>query len=38
LNDAISTEEMRKLNYAVDGDKRAPRDVAADWIKQKGFR
>jgi osmoprotectant transport system permease protein len=37
LSSAISTEEMRKLNQAVDGDKRAPKDVAAGLIKQKGF-
>ncbi|MDQ3322064.1 MAG: ABC transporter permease/substrate-binding protein [Acidobacteriota bacterium] len=37
LNNAILTEEMRRLNYAVDGDKRAPKDAADDWIKQKGF-
>ncbi len=37
LSDAISTEEMRGLNYEVDGNKRAARDVAGDWIKQKSF-
>jgi glycine betaine/choline ABC-type transport system substrate-binding protein len=37
LNNQISTEEMRRLNYAVDGDKRAPKDAASDWLKQKGF-
>lgn len=37
LDNAISTDEMRRLNYAVDGEKLAPRDVAADWLKQKGF-
>ena len=37
LNDAISTEEMRKMNYAVDGGNRQPRDVAADWLKSKNF-
>ncbi len=31
LRDAISTEEMRKLNYEVDGNKRTPKDVAGDW-------
>jgi len=34
LNNAISTEEMRKLNYEVDGDKRTPREVARKWIEQ----
>ncbi len=37
LDKAISTDEMRKLNYAVDGEKRAAKDVAKDWIEQKGF-
>ena len=32
LKDAISTEEMRKLNYEVDGNKRSPKDVAAEWL------
>jgi osmoprotectant transport system permease protein len=35
LANAISTAEMRQLNYDVDGDKRMPREVAADWIKKK---
>jgi osmoprotectant transport system permease protein len=33
LNGAISTEEMRKLNYAVDGEKIAPKQVAENWLK-----
>ena len=37
LKNAISTEEMRQLNYETDGNKRAPKDVVADWIKNKGF-
>lgn len=32
LKNAISTEEMRKLNYEVDGNKRTPKDVAAEWL------
>ena len=35
LSNAISTEEMRKMNYWVDGDKRSPKDVAAEWIQNK---
>jgi osmoprotectant transport system permease protein len=35
LNNAISTEEMCKLNYEVDGNKRSPKDVAAEWIESK---
>ncbi|MGI9036451.1 MAG: ABC transporter permease/substrate-binding protein [Pyrinomonadaceae bacterium] len=37
LENAISTDEMRQLNYSVDGEKRQPKDVAAEWIKKKGF-
>ena len=32
LKNAISTDEMRKLNYEVDGNKRSPKDVAAEWV------
>ena len=32
LRNSISTEEMRRLNYEVDGKKRSPKDVAAEWI------
>ncbi len=34
LADRISTEDMRKMNYDVDGRKRSPRVVAAEWIEQ----
>jgi osmoprotectant transport system permease protein len=37
LRDAISTEEMRRLNYEVDGTKHAPKDAAGDWLKKKNF-
>lgn len=37
LNNAISTEEMRRMNYEVDGKNRTPKDAAADWIKNKQF-
>lgn len=37
LENAILTDEMRRLNYAVDGEKLAPRDVADEWLKRKGF-
>ena len=33
LNNAISTEEMRRLNYEVDGNKRTPKDVAEEWLR-----
>ncbi len=35
LRDSISTEEMRRLNYEVDGNKRTPKDAANDWIKKR---
>ena len=34
LKNAISTDEMRRLNYEVDGNKRTSKDVAADWIRK----
>jgi glycine betaine/choline ABC-type transport system substrate-binding protein len=34
---AISTEEMRQLNYEVDANKRGQADVVREWIKKKGF-
>jgi osmoprotectant transport system permease protein len=37
LGNAISTEEMRRLNYEVDGDKRAPAEVAREWRGRKGL-
>lgn len=35
LKNAISTDEMRRLNYEVDGKKLTPKDVAAAWIAAK---
>jgi osmoprotectant transport system permease protein len=35
LNNAISTEETRRLNYEVDGNKRTPKDVASKWLLRK---
>jgi glycine betaine/choline ABC-type transport system substrate-binding protein len=32
LKDAISTDEMRRLNYEVDGRKRDRREVVREWI------
>ncbi len=37
INNAISTDEMRKLNYAVDGEKLTPKLAAENWLKAKGF-
>ncbi|HVF87325.1 MAG TPA: ABC transporter permease/substrate-binding protein [Pyrinomonadaceae bacterium] len=36
LAGAISTEEMRRLNYEVDGRKRAASEVVREWIQSKG--
>lgn len=35
LGGRLSTEEMRRLNYEVDGNKRDPREVAREWIAAK---
>jgi osmoprotectant transport system permease protein len=36
LNNAISTDDMRKMNYEVDGNKRTPKEVAAEWLNAAG--
>lgn len=35
LGNSISTEEMRKLNYEVDGKNRQPKAVAEDWVSKR---
>ena len=35
LGGRISVEEMRHMNYAVDGDKRDPADVVRDFLQRK---
>lgn len=35
LRNAISTEEMRRLNYEVDGNKRAPKEVVREWLSKR---
>jgi osmoprotectant transport system permease protein len=37
LGNAISTEEMRRLNYEVDGKKRGQTEVVREWIQTKGL-
>jgi osmoprotectant transport system permease protein len=37
LGGAISTEEMRKLNYEVDGARRDKKVVVREWLLKKGF-
>jgi len=32
LAGAISTEDMRRMNYEVDGRKRTPAEVAGEWV------
>jgi osmoprotectant transport system permease protein len=36
LSGAIPTEEMRRLNYEVDGNKRAPSEVVREWRQRRG--
>ena len=37
LAGAISTDEMRRLNYEIDGNKRDPKEVVKGWLTSKGF-
>ena len=37
LGGAISTDEMRRLNYEVDGAKRDKNNVVREWLIKKGF-
>ena len=37
LAHAISTDEMRQLNYEVDANKRGQAEVVREWLKKKGF-
>ncbi|HEX3084883.1 MAG TPA: ABC transporter permease/substrate-binding protein [Pyrinomonadaceae bacterium] len=37
LGGAISTDEMRKLNYEVDGARRDKKIVVHEWLVKKGF-
>jgi osmoprotectant transport system permease protein len=37
LANAISTDDMRRLNYEIDGNKRDPKEVVKEWLKGKGF-
>ena len=36
LGGILTVDEMRKLNFAVDGEKRQPKDVAREFLMQKG--
>jgi osmoprotectant transport system permease protein len=37
LAHAISTDEMRQLNYEVDANKRNQADAVREWVKKKGL-
>jgi osmoprotectant transport system permease protein len=37
LANAISTEEMRRLNFEIDGNKRDGKEVVREWLKGKGM-
>jgi len=37
LGGKISDEEMRKLNYALDGQHRDVKDVAHEFLRSKGL-
>jgi osmoprotectant transport system permease protein len=37
LRSAISTDEMRQLNYEIDGNKRDLKEVVRTWLAQKRF-
>jgi osmoprotectant transport system permease protein len=37
LKNAIPIEDMRKMNYEVDGNKKSPKEVAGEWLAGKGF-
>ena len=37
LGGVLTVDEMRKLNFAVDGEKRQPREVAREFLTQKGI-
>lgn len=37
LGNALSTEDMRRLNYEVDANKRSQPEVVREWLSQKGL-
>jgi osmoprotectant transport system permease protein len=37
LANAITTDEMRRLNYEIDGNKRDPKEVVKEWLGSRGF-
>ena len=37
LANAISTEDMRRLNFEIDGNKRDPKEVVKEWLAAKAL-
>jgi osmoprotectant transport system permease protein len=37
LANGITTDEMRRLNYEIDGNKRDPKAVVKEWIAKRGL-
>jgi glycine betaine/choline ABC-type transport system substrate-binding protein len=37
LGGILNVEEMRELNYSVDGEKRAAKDVVREFLARKGL-
>jgi glycine betaine/choline ABC-type transport system substrate-binding protein len=37
LGGILTVDEMRKLNYAVDGEKRQAKDVVREFLAKKGL-
>jgi osmoprotectant transport system permease protein len=37
LANGITTDEMRRLNYEIDGNKRDPKRVVKEWIAKRGL-
>jgi len=37
LANGISTDEMRRLNYEIDGNKRDPKGVVKEWLAKRGL-
>jgi osmoprotectant transport system substrate-binding protein len=37
LQGTISDQEMQKMNYAVDGERRDPKDVVRDFLRSKSL-
>ena len=37
LANGLTTDEMRRLNYEIDGNKRDPKEVVKEWIAKRGL-